>query len=110
MEINIVLEKCPLKRGSNMELTEEQKEKLKALRKKCLKKSAIATFLHVSWLFCANMATVMIDAIYVHNQSFVFFMTLGSTVIIFTGLHRVVEDIYKESLEEAKNIVGEEKK
>lgn len=107
MVINIVFERLQLKRGSDMEPNEEQKDKLLKLKKKCFKRCAIATFLYVSWLFCANMITAMVNIMYVHNESFVFFMTLGTTVVIFTGLHGTVEEIYKETVEEAKKLTNE---
>lgn len=89
---------------------EEQKEKLKTLKKKAFKKTAIAVFLYVGFLFFANMVTALVDLMYVHNASFVFFMTLGTTVVVFVGLHGTCDEIYRESMVEAQKIVNEVRK
>ena len=91
-----------------MEMTEEQKQQIKKIQKRFFVKSSIAVFLYTSWLFCANILTVMLNQLYFQNQSFVFFATLGSAVIILTGLQGTVTEIHKVATEDIKKITEKE--
>lgn len=89
-------------------LTEEQKAKVTKLKKKFLMRGSLAVFLHISWLFCSNILTVLFNELYFHNQQFVFFTTLGSAVIIMAGLRNAIEDIGKQTTVEMNAILGKE--
>lgn len=88
-----------------MNPTEDQKVALKKVKKRFMIRAGTAMFLYTSWLFCTNLLTIILNTLYFQNQSLVFLVTLGSTVIILTGLRGTVEEIYNESVVDAKKIM-----
>lgn len=94
--------------SDKIEMTEEQKTKIGKLKKKFVVRGSVAVLAYISWLFLANLLTVMLNTAYVHDDSFVFLMTLGSTVLILTGLRGTIEEIHSETTTEMKKILGKE--
>lgn len=94
--------------GDDMPLSEEQIEKLKKVKRRLYMRSGLATFLHLSWLFMSNLLTVILNALYVHNDSFVFLATLGSAVVIMSGLRSLIEEFYLDALKENGKILGKD--
>lgn len=88
---------------------ESKEKKLKTLKRKFYVRGSVAILLYMSWLFTANLLTVILNMLYVHSQQFVTLLTLGSAIIIMVGLKGTIDEMVKETAEEEKRILGEKR-
>ena len=93
-----------------MNFQKNKKEKqIKFIKNNFYRKTALLTLIHLSWLFFSNLAIVISNELYIHNEQYVFFMSLGSTVVIITGLFSIVHELKNETADKIKQILKNEK-
>jgi hypothetical protein len=92
--------------GDKMDVNEEQLKKIKSLYKWMYVRFGLATLAYIIWLFLTNLILAILGAAYPHNESIVFFCSLGVAVLIFTGLHGTIKEIYNETVEKAKKVLN----
>lgn len=90
---------------SQKKLTEEQMKKLEALEKKLTKRVLLAIAGYGMWLVFANLFLVIMSVLYVEEKGFLFFTSLGTAVILCSGLSGTLEEIKKDTDEEIKKIL-----
>jgi len=88
------------------ELTPEQKKSLESLYNKYLLKLFLAVFLYFGFLFFADFAIIIVDAWYVHDKVFIFFMSIATVVITVGGLRGTIEEHRDVLVKQVKEIVG----
>lgn len=88
-----------------MELTEEQKKKLKALQKSSAKRGALMGLKTVFTLFVANFFIIALDASMAHSQSFIFISSMVTAFFVFSNLGRETKKEHDRIKLEVKNIL-----
>lgn len=87
--------------------SQKNEEKIYEIKKQFYKRSAILALLYTAWLFFSNLAIFLANELHFHNESFVFFSCLGSTVVILTGLFSSVEELGKQTFQKIKEVQNE---
>lgn len=88
------------------ELTDEQYRLLRKTYYKYLGKLALVSFLYFGFLFFANFAIVLLDALYIHSSQFRFLMSAGTAVLVIFGLRGTIEEQRDIFVEKIKELVG----
>lgn len=89
------------------QLTEEQHKKLKKLQQKFSLRMAGVSAKFALTLLGANLVVCMIDAFYVHNQSFAFISAMVSTIFAFRSFRFSLMREHDRVREEVKKILEE---
>jgi len=87
-------------------LTEEQKVKLKKLRKKFALNMIAVVLLYFAFLSFANTTILIINKVYMHNPQFTFLALFGTAIIGMFGMVGTVEERRKYFAKEIKAITS----
>lgn len=74
------------------DLSEEQKVQLKKVYRNFKLKVLLATLAYISFIFASNLVVVALNLLYIKEQQFVVFMSLGTAIIAMLGLHKTIEE------------------
>jgi hypothetical protein len=85
-------------------MTEEHKKEIKKIRRRTFIRGALICSAYVLWLFTSNLLITITNALYFKDEGYMFLMTLGSTVIILTGLRGTLEELFTKAAAETKAI------
>lgn len=92
--------------GDKMEqLTEEQKEKFKKLRKQVIKRAALTSLKLATLLILTSTAVCLLDIFYVHNLIFTFLGSMVSAIMIFSSFRRSLDQEHDRIKEEVKKVL-----
>jgi hypothetical protein len=89
------------------ELTPEQKQKFKALRKSVIVRGMMNGAKAAALFFIANFAICLVDGVYVHNQLFTFLGAMVTGFMIFGPFQQTLDKEHNRIKEEAKKILEE---
>jgi hypothetical protein len=92
--------------GDKMEqLTEEQKEKFKKLRKQVAKRAVWMSLKLASLLVLTSTIICLVDIFYVHNLVFTFVSSMISAIMIFSSFRRSLDQEHDRIKEEVKKVL-----
>ena len=88
-----------------MEITEEQKVQIRKIKRNFFLGCILTSWLYLVSLFASNFLLIVVDELYVHNKSFIFYSVLGTTVIIFLGWRHSLEELYRDADSKLKKVL-----